>query len=305
MEPSSVTLEPYRRVLGAMVFTFLNLLAIGEPSMAGTGARIETDFEVPLHYTTDQAGDFLFLHPPSTEKRMTCMYGISPSRASTGSLETDADKALAVAAPPGYTVVTSSAPASMRGRSASGWPFFWRRAEYTGQFKGGPVSVRAMAMVFPAGSGRVNVVFGVGPVETCSLDDASFAQLFHSLHPHGWQADGANSLGREIAGVWSFDSAVAAAAFVFTPTGRYTFSARFKLETGKDGKNEGRYEIQGDELLLISDDSDQGTQRSRISLYEEWRQGHWTRGMSLLQEVRSPDKPLIYYLQRYQGFLQR
>lgn len=285
-----------------MLFTFLILLAPAGASLAGTEAKIETDFAVPLHYTTEQAGNFYFLHPPPTDKTMTCMYGVSPSRVSTGSLETDADKALAVAVPRGYTVAASSGPASMRGRSASGWPFFWRQAEYNGQFKDIPVSIRVMAMVFLAGSGRVNVVFGVGPVKTCSLDDASFAQLFHSLHPHGWQPDSTNWLGHEIAGVWSFDSAMASGAFVFTPTGRYTFLARFKSETGKD---EGRYEIQGDEFLLISDDSAQETQRFRVSLYEEWRQGHWTRGMSLLQEVRSPDKPPIYSLQRYQGFLQQ
>lgn len=285
-----------------MVFILLNLLAIADVLLASTGAKIETDFAVPLHYTTDQAGDGLFLQPPSTDKRMTCMYGISPSRASTGSLEADADKALAVAVPPEYVVAPGSVPACMRGKSAAGWPFFWRRAEYNGQFKGGSVSIRAMAMVFPAGSGRVNVVFGIGPVETCSLDDASFAQLFHSLRPHGWQPDMSDSLSRQVVGTWSSETATADAAYVFTQGGRYTFLTMFKSDPEAGGKDEGRYEIQGDELIMNSDNSNEQTQRARVMVYERRENDHWDRGMThLFKTKRHP----FYYLMQFQWSPQR
>lgn len=267
----------------------LILLTTSVTALAGnTMPGMEIDYEVPRGYGTTQDQGFpLFVPQRNDDIYKTCAYGISRPRASTGSLEQDAQKALAEVVVPGLTLAQNSQPSAMRGTSAAGWPYFWYRAEFEGQFQGNQVHLRAMAMALPAGSSRVHVVFGIGSSMYCMLDDPSFTQLFHSLRPHNWKSVGGNGLARDLVGTWSYAGDGTVHIYTFNTNGRYgsvsetTSGMKFKAE------HQGRYQVHGDQLTLTRDDG-RSQPASRVSVYEEWTDNHWSRGMSRLDEAPEP-----------------
>lgn len=281
--------QPFRQICVSPIIPLLILLIISATAVAGnTMPSMEIDYEVPRGYVTTQDNGFpLFIPQRNDNIYTTCAYGISPPRASTGSLEQDAQKALAEIVVPGLALAGNSRPSAMRGTSAAGWPYFWYRAEFQGQMEGKQVYLRAMAMALPAGSGRVHVVLGLGGSVTCTLDDPSFTQLFHSLRPHNWKPVGGNGLARELVGTWTYAGDGTVHTYTFNANGHYnslsetTSGEKFKVQ------HEGRYELRGDQLTLIRNDG-RPSPASRVSVYEEWKGDRWNRGMSRLDDAPMP-----------------
>lgn len=234
------SIKPVHQPLGQIgVISFMPLLIVIISSVTAVAGNtmpgMEIDYEAPRGYMTTQDQGFpLFAPQRNDDIYKTCAYGISRPRASTGSLEQDAQKALAEVVP-GLTPAQNAQPSAMRGTAAAGWPYFWYRAEFEGQFQGNQVRLRAMAMALPAGSGRVHVVFGIGTSMYCMLDDPSFTQLFHSLRPHTWKPVGGNGLAQALVGTWSYAGDGTVHTYTFNANGHYdslseTSSVRLKRE---------------------------------------------------------------------------
>jgi hypothetical protein len=287
------SIQPVHQPLGQIcAITIMPLLILIIYSVTAVAANtmpgMELDYEAPRGYvTTQDQGYPLFAPQRNDDIYKTCAYGISRPRSSTGSLEQDAHKALADIVAPGLTPSRDSKPSAMRGTAAAGWPYFWYRAEFEGQYQGNPVRLRAMAMALPAGSDRVHVVFGIGTSKFCMLDDPSFTQLFHSLRPHAWKSIGENGVARELVGTWSYTGDGTVHTYTFNANGHYislsetTSGEKFKVQ------HEGRYKLHGDQLTLIRDDG-RPQPASRVSVYEEWTGSRWIRGMSRLDEAPMP-----------------
>lgn len=281
--------RPMRQICVLRTGLLLIMLTISVTTLAAsTMPGMEIDYEAPRGYvTTQDQGYPLFVPQQNGDIYKTCSYGISHPRVSTGSLEQDAHKALADVVVPGLTPAQNTQPSAMRGTAAAGWPYFWYRGEFEGQYQGNPVRLRAMAMALPAGSGHVHVVFGIGSTMYCMLDDPSFTQLFHSLRPHAWKSVGENGVARELVGTWSYVGDGTVHTFTFNANGHYdtlsetTSGPKFKVQ------HEGRYELHGDQLTLIRDDG-RSQPASRVSVYEEWKGNRWSRGMSRLEEAPMP-----------------
>jgi hypothetical protein len=277
---------PMRQICVLCTVLLLILITTSVTALAGnTMPGMEIDYEAPRGYvTTQDQGYPLFAPQRNDDIYKTCAYGISPPRASTGSLEQDAQKALTEIVVPGLTPAQNSQPSAMRGTAAAGWPYFWYRAEFEGQFQGNPVRLRAMAMALPARSGRVHIVFGIGTNMFCMLDDPSFTQLFHSLRPHNWKPVGGSGLARELVGTWSYAGDGTVHTYTFNANGHYDSLSETTSGTKFKVQHEGRYELRGDQLILIRDDG-RPSPASRVSVYEEWTGNRWIRGMSRLDEA--------------------
>lgn len=133
-----------------------------------------------------------------------------------------------------------------------------------------------------AGSGRGAIGFGLGSSANCFLDDVSSAQLFHSLCPHVWRTDGGTSSNQQLIGRWSSFEGTAAISYVFYANGRYGRSS----QAGYDGQvrnfdQQGRYRLQGNDLVVRPDNSDLPTMQYQISWHEERNQNGWIRSMTL------------------------
>ncbi len=89
-----------------------------------------------------------------------------------------------------------------------------------------------MTMAFPAGPGRVNIVWGVGNPARRTLDDLAFARLFHSLRPRGWNSDEGKALSRDLQGLWRNSQSVGVARHKFMANGRYEFGIGTVTRTG-------------------------------------------------------------------------
>ena len=156
-------------------------------------------FALPTGYIEQRNGEVIILAPATTNERTPCLYGLAGRQPSTGNLEADAEAALVRVVVPGWRRLDDWHYA-MRGTSAAGWPYVWYRAAFEGDLGGQRQPVNAMAMVLPAGPGQVHVVWGIGSIARCLLDDVSFEQLFHSLRPPGWTPDGGQALTRALLG---------------------------------------------------------------------------------------------------------
>ena len=189
--------------------------AASSPAQAGTLA-----FDVPPGYVQERRGDVTILAPAVASERTPCIYGIAGVRPATGNLEADAESALLQAVVPGWRKLDDRHYA-MRGVGAAGWSYVWYRAAFEGEINGQRQAVNAMAMVLPAGQGRVHVVWGMGNIARCLLDDATFEQLFHSLRPGGWASDGGQAFTRALAGTWRYTSSAGLQQFTFRADGTY------------------------------------------------------------------------------------
>jgi hypothetical protein len=278
------------------VTTFLDTLSVNPEAAAATqtAAGIEVDFDVPKGYTSqrDPAGPVV-LKPTSIDRNTPCIYGISPSRPSSGVLERDARASL-LEALPGWQVKGEQYGAT-RGVAGAGWPYFWFRTGVQ-QMSGGTMQyLTAMSMAFPAAPGRVNILWGFGPTQHCTLDDVAFLRLFQSLRPRGWTSDGGTALTQELLGTWRNTEAVGMAQYIFRPNGIYeygqgtstTFSTR-ETRTGSVG--DGSYTLRGSELTLTG----RRAGRHLVRIYEEFSGGIWLKTMSILNESANPPLEVRY-----------
>ena len=281
----------------------LNAAAPGGPAAAPpakvlTGAP-EVDFDVPPGYVTAREGANIVLSPVNADKQTPCTFIIGPPRPSRGSLDKDAEAAL-LDVYPGWQRMDDRRRI-MKGTSATGWQYFWNKADLWQGPSAFSQRASAMAMVVPAGPGRVHVVWGRG-TPFCTFDDASFVKLFLGLRPRGWVSDGGKALGRDILGTWRWTSGASSANMMM----QYTFSAdgRFVLDSGSTtqlgvtertstGTRGGRYSLRGSEITLTRDSGDRKVYRIRT--YDEFGLGGWKRVMSLLDESANPQATVDYY----------
>ncbi len=156
------------------------------PTASGSGpvsaGGIEVDFDPPPGYAARQDGRMVVLAPATVDEKTPCAYGLSPARLSSGDLEADARAAI-LEALPGWSLKGDGYYSAMRGVAGAGWPYFWFRTGVQRLVGGSYEYATAMTMAFPAGQGRVNILWGVGNPARCALDDLSFSRLFHSLRP--------------------------------------------------------------------------------------------------------------------------
>jgi hypothetical protein len=287
------------------VTAFLDSLDVAPGTPAATtpksgsvpAGEIEVEFDAPPGYVSRRDGRMVVLTPTTVDEKTPCAYGVSPARPSKGMLEADARTAL-LEALPGWQLKSDSYNA-MRGVAGAGWRYFWFRTDVQRLVGGSYEYATAMTMAFPAGPGRVNIVWGVGNPARCLLDDLSFARLFHSLRPRGWNSDGGKALSRDLQGTWRNSQRVGIAQYKFLANGRYEFGIGTTTSTGllertSSSVSDGRYELRGAELTITPDRRDRGVSKYRVRIYDEFVLGRWTRAMSLLDENAKPALEVQY-----------
>jgi hypothetical protein len=269
------------------------------PAGAGAvGATVELGFAVPPGYVRQQNGAVIILAPAAAAST-PCIYGVAPPVATSGNLEADAEAALLQVVVPGWRRLDGQRYA-MRGVSAAGWQYAWFRAAFEGEIGGQRQAVNAMAMVLPAGPGRVHVVWGMGGISRCLLDDATFEQLFHSLRPAGWTSDGGQALTRALAGAWRYTASAGLQQLRFSADGRYERDLGTRANVGVMERTSatatgGRFTLRDGELVLVPDHRPQSPDRYRVRLYDEWFQGGWRRAIALLDAATNPPLVIPYY----------
>ena len=263
--------------------------AVTDRPTAGPGGagEIDVDYEIPAGYVVQPDGARIQLIPPKFDALTPCAYGLSPARASTGNLETDARTAL-LEPHPGWQIKDESYNA-IRGTSGDGWKYFaygtylQNLAGSTNQY------VFAMSMAFPAGQGRVNIVWGVGSSANCLLSDVVFTRLFHSLRPRNWIRDGGKAFSREFVGLWRFTHDKGLSQYKFLENGRYEFGRGIITTAGvwertTSSVADGTYQLTGSELALRQNGVGGNASKFRVRIYENYIAGKWWRQMSLFNE---------------------
>lgn len=286
------------------VTVFFDSIKINPKTSAATAnsgsisnGEIEVDFDVPPGYVSKREGQMIMLAPKTMDEKTPCVYGISPPRSSSGNLETDARKAI-LEMLAGWQIKSDSYNA-MRGLSAEGWNYFWFRTDVQSLVNGSYQNLAGMTMTFPAGTGRVNIVWGFGNPAQCKLDDLTFARLFHSLRPRGWTSDGGNAFTRELKGTWRLSESIGIAQYKFMENGRYEFGMSTTTSIGlqnttSSSVSDGRFDLRGTELVLTPDRRNRGVSKYRVRIYDEYVHGRWTRAMSLLDESSNPALDVQY-----------
>jgi hypothetical protein len=254
-------------------------------------------FDTPPGYTAQRSGEVVVLAPVAVAQN-PCIYGIAPNRLATPNLEADAEAALLQAVVAGWRRLDDGHYA-MRGISAGGWPYVWHRAAFEGNINGQREAVNAMAMVLPAGPGRVHVVWGMGNIARCLLDDVAFEQLFHSLRPAGWTSDRGQALTRALMGTWRYTASAGLQQFTFKTGGRYERDLGTRANVGITERTSatasgGRFALRDGALTLTPDHRPQSPDRYRVRVYDEWAMGKWKRMMVLL-DTSNPPLLIPYY----------
>ena len=272
------------------------------PTIIATPPAMQTSpgdlvFVPPTGYAQERKGDVILLVPATVDDRTPCIYGLAGQQPSSGNLETDAEAALVNVVVPGWRRLDDRYAAT-RGTSAAGWPYVWYRASFEGDFGGQRQAVNAMAMVLPAGPGRVHVVWGLGSIARCLLDDASFEQLFHSLRPPGWTSDNGRSVTRAIVGTWRYTTSVGMQQYTFTADGRYEHGLGVELRMPSQTSTRvttGRFTMQGGELVLEADPGSSHSSRYFVRVHEEWLLGAWKPALALFDSRATPPLVLQYH----------
>jgi len=258
----------------------------------------ELGFDVPPGYVQQRNGDVVILAPAVADPGTPCLYGVAPPISTSGSLEADAEAALLQAVVPGWRRLDGRHYA-MRGIAAAGWHYVWHRAAFEGDLGGERQAVNAMAMVLPAGPGHVHVVWGMGSISRCLLDDATFEQLFHTLRPAGWTSDGGQALARALVGTWRYTAGAGLQQLRFEADGRFerdlgTRASVGVMERTSATASGGRFTVQDGELLLAPEHRPENPDRYRVRLYDEWFPDGWKRAIALL-DASSPPLVIPYY----------
>lgn len=262
---------------------------------SATAGDIDVDFDVPPGYVSQRDGGMIVLKPTNVNRTTPCVYGISPSRTSRGSLDADARAAL-LEPLPGWQIKSDHHNA-MRGVSGGGWQYYWIRTDVQ-QMSGGSMQyLTAMATAFPNGPGRVGILWGFGAAGPCSVDDISFLRLFFSLRPRAVASDGGKALARELHGLWRDTHNVGMAQYKFLADGRYeygmgTATTFGNLETRTGKVSDGRWSLRGSELTLTG--GSRGGSKFRVRVYDEFLGGVWRRAISLLNETATPPLQVEY-----------
>jgi hypothetical protein len=267
---------------------------------AGSGAPDgELGFDVPPGYVEERRGEVVILSPNPVSDRTPCIYGIAPPVAATKNLEADAESALIKFVVPGWRRLDDRHSA-MRGTSATGWPYVWYRAAFEGDLGGQRQAVNAMAMVLPASRGRVHVVWGMGSIARCLLDDATFEQFFHSLRPAGWRSDSGRALTRNLIGTWRYTAGAGLQQLTFMPNGRYDRDLGSRARVGvSEGTSAtasgGRFALRDGMLTLTPDHRPRSPDRYRVRLYDESYNQGWKRVLALMDGTANPPLVIPYY----------
>ena len=263
--------------------TFLDSIKIGAAPQPTSGDAIDVDFTPPPGYTPQRDGRAIVLKPTTLDAKTPCIYGISPSRPSSGDLERDARAA--ILEPLTGWQVKGEQYNAQRGNAAAGWPYYLFRTDVQ-QMSGGTMQyLTAMSMAFPGAAGRVNIVWGFGPTQHCTLGDVAFLRLFHSLKPRGFTSDGGKAFTQQLIGTWRNTEAVGMAQYVFAPNGSYEYgqgtSTTFStLETRTGSVGDGKYSLSGSAMTLTG----RRAGRYLVSIYEEFSGGIWLKTLSMLNE---------------------
>jgi hypothetical protein len=281
--------------------TFIDGMTIdgAAPAQAAAPGGIDVDFDVPAGYEKRREGAAIVLAPSTA--RAPCTYGFAPSRPSSGDLEADARAAFAeVWGGAGWQKKNRDETRNnaMRGTSAAGWPWYWYRGDLERLAGGSHEYASGMVTVFPAGKGRVNVLFGFGDLARCTQDDVHYSRLFHGLRPRGWSSDGGKALTRDLAGTWRNTEAQGMRQVRFDAAGRYQegMGATTTLgvaETTTSRATDGKYALRGSRLTMTRGDGKSSTYLVRV--YDEWFMGKWTRAMSLLDDTATPPYEVQYF----------
>ncbi|MGE0546079.1 MAG: hypothetical protein AB7O24_00335 [Kofleriaceae bacterium] len=269
------------------------------PAPAQSAASdLDVDYDVPPGYSATPYGRSIVVSPKAANANAPCVYGLSPVRPSTGSLERDAAAAL-LEPLPGWQRKSDHHNA-MRGTSATGWPYYWIRTDAQRLVGSSYEYASVMAMAFaPAGKG-VHIMWGYGNPAHCQLDDASFARLFHSLRPRGWRSDGGQTVARDLVGLWRNSQSMGVGQYRFTSNGRYEYAINTTTSIGYQNRtstalHQGGYALRDGVLTLSPDRKDRGTERLRIRVYDEFMTGRWTRTLTTLDETPSTSREVLYY----------
>lgn len=275
--------------------------AVANPGPAASG-EIAVDFDVPPGYVSQREGANVLLTPKTVDDTTPCAYGISPSRASTGDLEKDTRAALGELFP-GWQTRTNSSYAAMRGVGGGGWPYFWYRTDVE-RLSGGKYDyANIMATAFSGARGQVNILFGIGSISNCRLNDINFARIFHSLQPRGWYSDGGKALAGELRdGIWRLTERGALAQYKFKAAGRYEYGMAADTSVSKYAPKafstvrDGNWQLRGSELILTPDGQGQGVEKYKVRVYDEMDSfsQRWKRAMSLLNENAKPALEVQY-----------
>lgn len=272
----------------------------GDSATRNASARAagELGFTVPAGYVEQRTGDVVILAPAAASEQTPCMYGLAASRPGTGNLETDAERALVEAVVPGWARLDDR-HAAMRGTAAAGWPYVWYRAAFVGEIAGGRQAVNAMALVLPAGPGRVHVVWGMGGISRCLLDDATFEQLFHSLRPPGWTSDGGRALRAALQGTWRYTASSGIQQIILRADGRYERDVGSRARLGVTERtsatvSEGGYTLRDGEITLTPDHRPADPDRYYVRTYDEWFPGGWKRVLAL-HDARANARLVVPY----------
>lgn len=183
----------------------------------------------------------------------------------------------------------------MRGTAPNGWKYFLFGGNVRNSL--GTSTAYAMALAFPAGAGKVNIVLGVGSGgSNCYLLDTNFVRLFHSLQPRGWASYGGKAFSRELTGLWRWTSGGALnyssnyylTQYDFAANGRYasgggSVTTTGNLETTATRASDGSYKLSGNELT-ITPDARRSVSKYLVRLYEDYSGGKWQRKMALFNE---------------------
>jgi hypothetical protein len=257
-------------------------------------------FAPPAGYIEQRSGDVIILGPAAPDPRTPCLYGLAGRQPSTGNLETDAAAALVNVVVPGWRRLDDHY-AAMRGIGAAGWPYAWYRAAFEGDLGGQRQAVNAMAMVLPAGTGQVHIVWGMGNIARCLLDDVSFEQLFHSLRPHGWTSDGGQAMARALLGAWRYAAGAGLQQLTFTEGSRYGRDLGSSVRLGvmeqtSSTATTGRFTLRDGELVLEPDSRPASPDRYYIRMFEEWFPGSgWKPSIALFDSRAQPPLVVQYY----------
>ena len=256
-------------------------------------------FALPAGYVQQRNGDVVILAPATVDERTPCVYGLAGRQPTTGNLEADAEAALVTIVVPGWRRLDDRHTA-MRGTSAVGWPYVWYRAAFEGDLGGQRQAVNAMAMVLPAGRDQVYVVWGMGNIARCLLDDVSFEELFHSLRPPGWMSDGGQALTRTLLGAWRFTASAGLQQLTFKADGRYERDLGSSTHIGVTEQASatatgGRFTIRDGELILTPDHRPANPDRYYIRVYDEWSLDRWKPSMALFDSRAKPPLVIQYY----------
>jgi hypothetical protein len=259
----------------------------------------ELGFVLPAGYTQQRSGEVVVLAPATPGERTPCLYGVAGRLPTTGNLETDAEAALLQAVVPGWRRLDDR-HAAMRGTSAAGWPYVWYRAAFEGEMGGQRQAVNAMAMVLPAGPGQVHVVWGMGSIARCLLDDPSFEQLFHSLRPPEWTSDGSRAMTRALLGAWRFTAGSGLQQLTFKPGGRYDRDLGTTAQVGITDRTSstatgGTFSIRDGELTLAPDHRPESPDRYYVRVYDEWFLEGWKPSIALFDSRAQPPLVVQYY----------